>query len=112
VNDVVPATTQHFTHLPSQAEANRDPRLRSVAVNGLTAAKPDDVRLFLRARNVRGDDIDVMTAPARLASKEMHVLTNAAEVRIVILRHQRDAQRAVIPNDRQMRQLGKRGMST
>jgi len=35
----------------------------------------------------------VMAVPTCLAGKEMHVLADATEVRIVVLRHQRDAQR-------------------
>ena len=49
-----------------------------------------------RARNVRRDDVDVMPAPACLAGEEVHVLADAAEVRIVVLRDQRDAQRALV----------------
>jgi hypothetical protein len=48
--------------------------------------------LFLRALDVRRDDIDVMSATTGLASEEMHVLADTPEVRIVVLRHQRNAE--------------------
>ena len=46
-----------------------------------------------RARDVRRDDVDVVSAPTRFAGEEVDVLADAAEVRIVVLRDQRDAQR-------------------
>jgi len=49
-----------------------------------------------------------MPAPARLPGKEVHVLAHAAEVRIVVLRDQRDAQRALIVRIRQGRKIRER----
>jgi hypothetical protein len=112
VYDIVPAAAQNVTQLSPQSEANGDAGLRSIAVDRLTAPETDDVRLLLGTRNVRGDDVDVMSAPASFARKEMDVLANAAEVRVVVLRDESDPERAVIPNYRQMRQLGKAGVST
>jgi hypothetical protein len=53
----------------------------------------------------------MVSATTRFTSEEMDVLANAAQVRIVILRHQRDAEGTIVPNYRQMRQLGERGVS-
>src|SRR5436309_16088083 len=52
-----------------------------------------------------------MPATARFAREEMHVLADGTEVRIVILRHQCKAEGTVVPNNRQMRQLGEGGVS-
>ena len=49
--------------------------------------------------NVRRDDVDVMPATARFAREEMHVLADPAQVRIVVLGDQRDAQRPLVALD-------------
>ena len=92
VHDIVTSPPKHMAHLTPQSEPNGYARLRSVAVDRLTSAKPNDVWLFLRALDVRRDDVDVMSATTGLASEEMHVLADTPEVRIVVLRHQRDAE--------------------
>ena len=45
---------------------------------------------------LRRDDVDVMAATARFAGEEMDVLADATQVRIVVLRDQRDAQRTLV----------------
>ena len=96
VHDVVPSLAQHAAHVAAEIPAERDPRLRAVGVHRLAAAEPNDVRLRLGARDVRRDDVDVMTAAARLAREEMDVLADAAQVRIVVLGDQRDAKRPLV----------------
>ena len=54
------------------------------------------MRLLLSAGNVRRDDVDVMPATTCLAREEVHVLADAAQVRIVVLRDQRDAERPLV----------------
>src|SRR5215831_4421528 len=54
-----------------------------------------------------------MSATARLARKEMDVLADAAQVRIVVLGHQRDAQRALVAFDElEIREVGKRRVTS
>ena len=111
MDDVVSSAAKNVTHLSPQSQANRDPRLRSIAVDGLASTKPNDVRLLLRARDVGGDDVDVVAATTSLACKEVNVLADPAKVRIVVLRHESDAERPIVPNYRKMWQLRERGMS-
>jgi hypothetical protein len=49
-----------------------------------------------------------MSTPARFAGKEVHVLADPAEVRIVVLRHQRDAQAPLVVSVRKDGKIGKR----
>src|SRR5205823_8105171 len=62
VDDVVAALAQDATHVAPEVPAQRDARLRPVAIDGLASAQTDDVRLRLGTRNVRGDDVDMMSA--------------------------------------------------
>ena len=62
VHDIVTSPPKHMAHLTPQSEPNGYARLRSIAVDRLTSAKPNDVWLFLRALDVRRDDVDVMSA--------------------------------------------------
>jgi hypothetical protein len=56
---------------------------------------------------VRRDDVDVVSATARFAREEMDVLANATQMRIVVLGHQRDAQRAFVAFDElEIRKIG------
>jgi hypothetical protein len=54
----------------------------------------DDVRLLFRSVNPGRDDVNVMSAAARLTRKEVNVLADSAEVGIVILGDERDSERA------------------
>ena len=103
MNDVVLASLERSSQLSSQTEPDCNSRLRAVAIDRLAAPKPNDVRLRLRTRNVGGDDVDVMAAPPRFAREEVHMLADATEMRIVVLGDERNAKRAVVPNDRQVR---------
>jgi hypothetical protein len=96
VNDVVPALAKHATHVAPQMPTQRDAGLGAVGIHRLAATQPDDVRLFLRPWNMRRNDVDVMAAPAGLASKEVDVLADAAKVRVVVLRNQRNTQRPLV----------------
>ena len=93
MNDVVLAEAEHAPKFLPQLEAPREARLRSVGVDRLALSDANDVLFFARTGDVRRDYVDMVAVPARFAREEMHVLTDAAEVRIVVLRHQRDAQR-------------------
>jgi hypothetical protein len=92
VDDVVLAVPKHAPHVAPKMPAKGDARLGAVGVHRLASADADDVRLLLGARDVRRDHIDVVATPAGFTGKKMDVLADAAEVRIVILRHQRDTQ--------------------
>jgi hypothetical protein len=70
--------------------------LGAVGIYRLAATQPDDVRLFLGPRNMGRDDVDVMAAAAGLAGEEVDVLADPAEVRIVVLRDQRNTQRPLV----------------
>ena len=91
VNDVVLSEAEYPSQVLSQLESPRESRLRSIGVHRLALADANDVWLVPRARNVRRNDVDVVAVAARLAGEEVHVLADAAEVGIVVLRHQRDA---------------------
>ena len=69
------------------------------AYTGWLRPEPNDVRLMLGARDVRRDDVDVMPATTRFAREEMNVLADPAQVRIVVLRDQRDAKRPLVALD-------------
>ena len=97
VDDVVPALAQHAAHV---ACGDSSPSV-------MRACEPLAYTGWLRPRrmtcgcasapgNVRRDDVDVMAAAPRLAREEMHVLADPAEVRIVVLRDQRDAERPLV----------------
>jgi len=73
----------------------REARLRPVCVNRLAPSDADNTALRQRSREVGCNDIDVMAELARLARKKVHVLADPAEVRIVVFRHDRYAQRAL-----------------
>jgi hypothetical protein len=49
-----------------------------------------------------------MPAPARLAREEVHVLAHATQVRVVVLRHQRDPQRPLVVRVREGRKIRER----
>jgi hypothetical protein len=63
------------------------------------------VRLLFRAGNVRRDDVHMVSAAARFAGKEVDMLANTPEVRIVILGHQRNAQGTLVVRQLERRQL-------
>jgi len=93
VDDVVLAETEHTSQRLAQLEAPGESRLRAVRVNWLALSDAHDMRLGPRSWNVRGDDVNLVSEAARLAREEMHVLAYAAEMRVVVLGHERDAQR-------------------
>ena len=92
MHDVVLSAPQHVSQLLAEVEPDGHPRLRAVEVDRLARADADDVRLGVGAFEVRRDDVDVMTEPARFAREEMDVLADAAEVRIVVLGDERDTE--------------------
>ena len=93
VNDVVLPETEHAAKFFPQLKAPREARLRSVGVDRLALPDANDMELVTRARNVRGDDVDVMPVPTRLAGEEVHVLADPAEVWIVVLGDKCDSER-------------------
>ena len=70
------------------------------------------MRLVLGAGDVRRDDVDVVPTTARLAREEVDVLTDPAKVGIVVLRHQRNAQRPAISSRLENRQIGEGRVTT
>ncbi len=94
VDDVVLPVAEDSPHLLPERHADRDARLRAVGVDRLAASDADDSALVPRSRDVRRDDVDVVSALARFLREEVDVLADAAEVRIVVLRNERDAQGA------------------
>lgn len=91
VKDVIPAQAQRLSHLPADGSADGDACLRLVEVDRLAPADPDHVRLPDGAGQIGRDDVDVMPSGPRFTRKEMHVLANATEVRVVVLRDDTDA---------------------
>jgi hypothetical protein len=57
-------------------------------------ADPDDVRSAVGPGDIRRDHVDVVSTAASFAGKEVHVLADPAEVRIVVLGNYRDAKRS------------------
>ena len=112
VNDVVAAFAQNSPDIAAQIPAERNACLRSVRVDGLAPADADDVRLLLSARNVRCDDVDMVPATPRFSREKMNVLANPAQMRVVVLRHQRDAERSRVAGERKGRELRKSRMAT
>ena len=96
VDDDVSSLLQHTTDFLPKIPAERDAGLRTVAVNWLAATDANDVRLRLSSRNVRRDDVDMVTAATSLASEEMNVLADPSQVGIVVFRHQRYPQRLFV----------------
>src|SRR5688500_1117567 len=94
VNNVVLTEAEDTSQVLAKLESPGEPGLRSIGVDGLTGADPDHVRLGSRPRKIRCDDVDLVSVSPRLSRKEVDVLTDAAEVRIVVLGHERDAERA------------------
>jgi hypothetical protein len=91
VNDVVLTAPKNSAYLPSQTQTDRNSSLRSVAVDRLAPAKANHIRLRLSTGDVRCDDIYVMSPSSSLAGEEMHVLADPTQMRIVVLRYERDA---------------------
>src|SRR4051794_36958645 len=92
VHEVVRALAQDIAHLASQRATNRYARQRAIAVDGHTPPDANHVRGIDRSGKVRGDDVDVMAAKPRLTREEVNVLTDSAEVRIVVLRYLSDSE--------------------
>ena len=85
MNQIVSATFQRFSNLLAEGHSDCESRLRAVEINRLARADAYYVRLFLRAVQTRRYDIHMMTKPACLARKEMHVLADSAKMRVVVL---------------------------
>ena len=108
VEDVIRSLTQHASQLTAKGDTERDASLRIVGVDRLAAADPNHTIRRSGARQIRRDDVDVMPAPTCLPGEEVHVLAHAAQVRIVVLRHQRDAQGTLVVRIRQSRKIRER----
>src|SRR3954468_20425435 len=96
MHNVVAAAAENVTHLSPQSHANRDASLRSIAVDWLAPADPDYVRLLLRAGDVGGDDVHMVSAAASFVSEEAPVLAYPPAVRIVLPRGQGDPEGPII----------------
>jgi hypothetical protein len=83
-----------------------------LAYTGWLRPEANDVRLLFGAGNVRRDDVHVVPATTSFAREEMHVLADAAEMRIVVLGHQRNAQRSLVVGQLERGELRKRGVIT
>jgi hypothetical protein len=90
VHNVVRALCEETSHLPTETAADRDARERPVAVHRNALPDANHVRDVTRAREIRGDYVDVMSAEACFTREEMHVLADTAQVRIVVLGDLRD----------------------
>src|SRR5512141_2723952 len=78
----------------SKRQAERHACLGAVGVNRLAPPDMDNVRLLVRSVDSGGDDVNVMSATARLASKKMNVFADSAEMRIVVLGDESDSERS------------------
>ena len=94
VHDVVLSAPENVLELFLEVYADRKARVRSMHEHGLTASDTDDVRIGRAAFDVRCDDVDMMPEPTSFSRKEMHVLADTAEMRVVILGDERDSERA------------------
>src|SRR3954469_1831358 len=93
VDDVVLPETEDAAQGFPKLDAPGKARLRSVRIYRLTLADANDMRLLSGAGNIRRDDVDLVSVPPRLSGEEVHVLADSAEMRIVVLGDERDAQR-------------------
>jgi hypothetical protein len=107
VDDVVLSKTKNALEIFSQLESPGEAGLRSIRVYRLTFADANYVRLVAGAGNVRRDDVHLVAVASCLPRKEMHVFADAAEVRIVILRYQRDSERARVLHVRHWQRCGR-----
>src|SRR5207253_1762236 len=88
VNDVVLPQAKNALQVLSELESPGKSCLRSVRINRLTLADANDVHLGPSARNLRGDDVDLMPVTSRLTREEVYVLADSTQVRVVVLRHE------------------------
>ncbi len=93
VDDIVIALSECAPEFFSEGDADSYSSLRAVRENNLAPANPDDMRLRRLAAHVRSDDVHMMTEPAGFTREEVNVLADATEMRIVVLRYQRDSER-------------------
>src|SRR5690242_16483236 len=93
VNDVILSAPEDLLELFLEIDADRESSVGAMNENWLAAPQSNDVRIGGAAFDGRRDDVDVMTEAAGLARKEVHMLANAAEMRIVILGDQCNPER-------------------
>ncbi len=95
VEEVDPLLAENAPHGPLQAKAHRDPGEGAVAEEHGTP--PDAVNPWgIRGQppHPRGDHDRGVSPGAQVDGQILHMLGHTAEVRVVILRHQGDAERA------------------
>ena len=85
VHDVVRASGEHFPHVSTETATHRDAGERPIAVYREALPHANHVRDVTRAREIRRDDVDVMAVEPSFTRQEMHVLADAAQVRVVVL---------------------------
>src|SRR5207237_1845153 len=79
VNDVVLAETENALEVFAQLEAPGESSLRAIGVDRLAFTDAHYVLLGTRARNVRRDDVDLMSVAPSLTGKKVQVLADAPE---------------------------------
>ena len=94
MQDIVFTASQRLANVAAQPPSDGQASVRSVRVEGDTSTETDNPWFVVCAVQVRRDDVDVMTARARFLGEEVHVLADPSNVRVVVLlRHERDAER-------------------
>ena len=91
VHDIVLSAPENLLELLLEIQADSKAGMRSVNEHRLTATQPDDVRIVRAALDVRRDDVYVMSKTPRFTRKEVDVLADPAEVRVVVLGYECDA---------------------
>jgi hypothetical protein len=85
VHDIVRTAGEHLSHIPTETATHRDASEGPIAVYREALPHANDVRDVTRAREIRRDDVDVMAVKASFTREEVHVLADAAQVRVVVL---------------------------
>ena len=108
MQDIVFAAPQRFPNVTAESPPNSKACVRSVCVERDTSTETNHAWFVVCAIEVRRDDVDVVTSRARLPGEEVHMLADPSNVRVVVLRHQRDAERSK-PGHPRLRQRVVRG---
>jgi hypothetical protein len=93
VDDVILPKAEDALEMLPQLEPPGEAGLGAIRVYRLAFSNSNYMRLWSRAGNIRRDDINLVSIPTRLAREEVDVLTDPAEVRIIVFGDQRDPQR-------------------
>src|SRR5688572_19755757 len=91
VHDVVLARAQDATHITPERSSYGDAPLRSIDIKRNAPADPNDAGPGCGTGNMGRDDVDVVSQTPGFAREKMDVFAHAPQVRIVVLRDERDA---------------------